>query len=167
MASESSRKRTREPFPLASPFAYYLCVTSRDSPKLISSVRPYDFSCFEAKCMHYWLTVRWRWLDIGHKFFSVFLWTEAKWWSIIVSLRNRTAGRKGRQNAHVWQTWQGNSLHVLSWSSLNINVFWSFTKRSVWIKVKFGGRYFSNKITVTFLTQGLPSSFLSRPIAKV
>ena len=28
------------------------------------------------------------------------------------------------------------------------------------MKVKFGGRYFSNKITVTFLTQGLPSSFL-------
>ena len=35
------------------------------------------------------------------------------------------------------------------------------------MKVKFGGRFFSNKITVTFLTQGLPSSFLSRPIAKV
>ena len=41
------------------------------------------------------------------------------------------AGRRRRQIARVWQTWQGYFLRVLAWSSLNINVFWSFTKRSV------------------------------------
>ena len=40
----------------------------------------------------------------------------------IVSLRNRTSGRRGRLNAWVWQTWQGYNLRVLSWSSLNINM---------------------------------------------
>ena len=40
----------------------------------------------------------------------------------IVSSRNRTAGRRGRLNAWVWQTWQGYNLRVLSWSSLNINM---------------------------------------------
>ena len=34
----------------------------------------------------------------------------------------------GQQNACVWHTWQGYHLEVLSWSSLNISVFWSFTK---------------------------------------
>ena len=34
----------------------------------------------------------------------------------------------GRQNACVWHTWQGYHLGVLSWSSLSISVFWSFTK---------------------------------------
>ena len=51
--------------------------------------------------------------------------------SLLVSLRNRTAGRRGRQNACAWQTWQGYYLRVLTWSSLNTNVFWPFTKRSV------------------------------------
>ena len=40
--------------------------------------------------------------------------------------------RRGRQTAFVWQTWQGYYLRVLSRSSLNITVFWSFTKRSVY-----------------------------------
>ena len=39
------------------------------------------------------------------------------------SLRNRTAGRRGRQNVCVWQTWQGYYLHVMSWSSLSVNNF--------------------------------------------
>ena len=39
-----------------------------------------------------------------------------------VSLRNRTADRRRRQNACVWQTWQGCCLGVLSWSSFNIIV---------------------------------------------
>ena len=69
---------------------------------------------------------------------------------LLVSLRYRTAGRRGRQNACVWQTRQGYYLGVLSWSSLVINVFWSV---------------FSNKIIVTLVTQGLPSSFLSCPVA--
>ena len=36
----------------------------------------------------------------------------------IVSLRNRTAGRRGWQNACVWRTWRGCNLRVLSWSWL-------------------------------------------------
>ena len=36
----------------------------------------------------------------------------------IVSLRNRTAGRRGREIACAWQTWQGYYLRFLSWSSL-------------------------------------------------
>ena len=47
---------------------------------------------------------------------------------LLVSLRNRTAGRRGRQNVFVWQTWQGYNLHVVSWSSLSINVFWFLQK---------------------------------------
>ena len=41
---------------------------------------------------------------------------------ILVSLRNRTAGRRRRQTSCVWQTWQGYHLWVLSWSSLNTKV---------------------------------------------
>ena len=41
---------------------------------------------------------------------------------IIVSLHNRTAERRWRQNARVWQTWQGFYWPVLWWSSLNIKV---------------------------------------------
>ena len=57
-----------------------------------------------------------------------------------VSLRHRTAERRRRQNACVWQTWQGCYLRVLSWSSFNIIVsvflhrdvikgMWSLAKR--------------------------------------
>ena len=64
-----------------------------------------------------------------------------------VSLRNRATGRRRLQNACVWQNWQGYYLRVLSQSSLIINVFCSFTKRSakkgqeVWRKV-FSNNYF-------------------------
>ena len=51
--------------------------------------------------------------------------------AIIVSLRNGTAERGGRQNACVWRTWQDYYLYVLSSSSLNFNVFRSFSKSSV------------------------------------
>ena len=47
---------------------------------------------------------------------------------LLVSLRNRTAGRRGRQNVCVWQTWQGYYLHVMSWSSLSVNVFFFLQK---------------------------------------
>ena len=53
----------------------------------------------------------------------------------IVSLRNRTARRRRRQNACVWQTSHCYYLRVLSWSSLNINVFWS------WQKDQFNGKW--------------------------
>ena len=49
-------------------------------------------------------------------------------WPTLVSLRNRTTGRSGRQNTCVWQTWHCYFLRVLSWSSLNDNVFWSLPK---------------------------------------
>ena len=41
---------------------------------------------------------------------------------------------------------QGYYLHVLSWSSLNIDVFWSFTKTSVERKVKFEANLFQTKL---------------------
>ena len=51
--------------------------------------------------------------------------------------------------------------------AVNINVFWSFTKK---ICLGFGffglGQFFSsNKTVVTLVTQGLLSSLISRPIA--
>ena len=39
------------------------------------------------------------------------------WW-ILVSLRNRIVERRGRQDARVWQTWQGYCLRVLLWFTL-------------------------------------------------
>ena len=63
-----------------------------------------------------------------------------------MSLRNRSAGRRGRHNACARQTWQGYYLRVLSWSSLNTYVLWSFTKRSVWRKVTFGENLFQTKL---------------------
>ena len=63
--------------------------------------------------------------------FSWLYSTSASWkWC----LRNMTAERRGRQNVCVWQTWQGYSLRVLSWSLLII-VFLSCLKESeVWEK---------------------------------
>ena len=50
--------------------------------------------------------------------------------AITVSLRNRKVGRRGQQNACVWQ----------AWPSLNINVFWFLQK------VKFGEKLFQTKL---------------------
>ena len=50
---------------------------------------------------------------------------------LAVSLCNRMAERRGQQNACVSQTWHGYYLCFLLWSSLPINAFWSFTRRSV------------------------------------
>ena len=66
--------------------------------------------------------------------------------TIILSLRNRTTGRRGRQAVRVWQTWQGYYLRVFSWSSLNLNAFWSFRKRSYQRKVKFREKSFETKL---------------------
>ena len=81
------------------------------------------------------------------------------------SLRNRTADRRGRQNACLWQTWQGHYLRVMSWSSQNINVFWSLQKNIYLKESELWRKVISNKIIVTLVTQGLPSSFLSRTVA--
>ena len=82
-----------------------------------------------------------------------------------VSLRNRTADRRGRQNACLWQTWQGHYLRVMSWSSQNINVFWSLQKNICLKESEVWRKVISNKIIVTLVTQGLPSSFFSRTVA--
>ena len=68
--------------------------------------------------LHSWCQIRWIHYDkkkvkSENGFFSV---------TAIVSLRNRTAGRRGRQNARVWQTWQGYYLRVLSWSKVQFKM---------------------------------------------
>ena len=65
---------------------------------------------------------------------------------VIVSLHNRKAERRGRQNACVWQTWHGYYLRVLLCSLLPINAFWSFTIGSVKKRVKIGGTLFKTKL---------------------
>ena len=65
---------------------------------------------------------------------------------VIVSLHNRKAERRGRQNACVWQTWHGYYLRVLLCSLLPINAFWSFTIGSVKKRVKFAGKFFKIKL---------------------
>ena len=72
-----------------------------------------------------------------------------------MSLRNRTTERGGRQNGCMRQTWQGYYWHVLLRSPLNINVFLVFYKKICLKKVEVWGKFFSNKIIVTLVTQGL------------
>ena len=74
--------------------------------------------------------------------------------TLIVSLHNRTAERRGQQNACVWQMWQGYYLHVLSWSYGNLCFLIFLKEDEVW------GNFFSNKIIiVTLETQGLTIFF--------
>ena len=40
--------------------------------------------------------------------------------------------QKDGKTFFLWSTWQGYYLHVLSWPSVNITIFWSFTKRSAY-----------------------------------
>ena len=82
----------------------------------------------------------------------------------LYKMKSLTAGRRGWQSVCAWQTWHGYYLHVMSWSSLNINVFCSLQKDSLkesegWCKV------ISSKTIVTLFTQGLPSSLLYHPVA--
>ena len=59
-----------------------------------------------------------------------------------MSLCNRMAERRGQQNICVWQ---GYHLCVFSWFSLySVTVFWFFTKRSAYWKVKFGIFFFKH-----------------------
>ena len=78
----------------------------------------------------------------------------------------REAERRGKQNVCAWQTWQGYYLRVLSWSSINLAMLWSykeiFCKEAR--KVKFGGRLFKHKYCHA-VTKGLPSSFPRPPFA--
>ena len=55
---------------------------------------------------------------------------------IIVSLRNRMAGRRGRQNACAWQKWQDYYVRVLSWY---IHITLTFT--SLYKKIPFKGEW--------------------------
>lgn len=76
-------------------------------------------------------------------------------------------GRKMRTaNSRVWQMWQDYYLHVLSCSSLN-NVFWSYYQYSCLKNGEIWQKVCSNKITVMFVTPGLPSSFLSHCVVLV
>ena len=52
-------------------------------------------------------------------------------------------------------------------SSLDINAFCFFYEKICLKEVVVLQKVFSNKIIVTLVTQGLPSSFLSRPVACV
>ena len=91
----------------------------------------------------------------------------------LVSLRKGTVERRGRQNVCVWQTWQGYylHLHVLSWSSLNVNDFWSFTKRLCKGRWSLAERFFKQyDRDVTFVNTRfavffpLPSCCVSSPL---
>ena len=110
------------------------------------------------------------WWQVWPESCSVFTASQSYLWcgkKLLVSLRNRTAERRGRQNACVLQTWQGYYLRVLSWSSLTLmfsgllqnvlfNGLCSLAKFLFWKKIKN---------LVTLYTEGLQSSFLSRPVA--
>ena len=72
----------------------------------------------------------------------------------LASLRNRKAERGGRQNG------------VCDKRDRAVTcMFWSFTKRSVERKMAFEAKLKKKKIIVTLTTQGLLSSWLSRPVA--
>ena len=63
------------------------------------------------------------WWQVWPESCSVFAASQSYLWcgkKLLVSLRNRTAERRGRQNACVWQTWQDYYLRFLSWSSLTL-----------------------------------------------
>jgi len=110
------------------------------------------------------LQVHARWQSRSSNFFSSPAYYICTW--TILSLSSAMAERSGRQNSRVWQTWQGYYLRVLSCSSLN-NVFWSYYQHTCLKNGEIWQRVCSNKITVTFVTQGLPSSFLSHRVVLV
>ena len=81
--------------------------------------------------------------------------------AIIVSLRNRTVERGGRQNACVAKV-TGLCVVVIFTKYQCFSVFYKkicLKEDEVW------GNFFSNKIIVTLVRQGLPSSLLARPVA--
>ena len=85
----------------------------------------------------------------------------------LVSVRNRTAGRRGRQNVCVWQTWRGYHLRVLSWSSLNVLCSLVFYKKinlkesQVWRKVISKQNYCHACLTRFAVFLPLPSCCVS------
>ena len=85
----------------------------------------------------------------------------------IGSLRNRTAERRGRQNAYVWQTWQAYYLCVLWWSSLKLMFSGLLPK----VLFKGGWRYCCHACHTRFavffpLPSRCVSSLMSREKAK-
>ena len=70
----------------------------------------------------------------------------------LVSLRNRTAQRRGRQNACVWQTWQACYLRVCV-DVQSIQLCFDLLQKRRWSLAE---------IVFTLVTQGLPSSSLCR-----
>ena len=80
--------------------------------------------------------------------------------AIIVSLRNRTVERGGRQNACVAKV-TGFCVVVIFTKYQCFSVFYKkicLKEDEVW------GNFFSNKIIVTLVRQGLPFSLLARPV---
>ena len=94
----------------------------------------------------------------GNVFFPFLFWRSVHWWPLLfthaivelsVSLRNRMAGRRGRQK-------EASYLRVLLWYSLNIaKISW---KGEVWRNC------FSNIIIDTLVTQGFNCRLLSSPV---
>ena len=74
------------------------------------------------------------------------------------SLRNRTAGRRGRQITCAWRTWQGYNLDVLPWSWLT-SMFSGLLQKDLFKRKWCLEKVISSKIIVPPFTQGLPSSF--------
>ena len=85
--------------------------------------------------------------------------------SIIFGEFTQTDGRKKRTSkrscvTNVTALLLSDYLRGFSWSSLNIFLKICLIESEVWQRV------ISNKVIVTLFTQGLPSSFLSRPILR-
>ena len=104
------------------------------------------------------------WQSRSSNFFSSPAYYICTW--TIVSLCSGMAERWGQQNSRVWKMWQGYYLHVLSCSSLN-KIFWSYYQYSCLKNGEIWQKVCSNKITVMFVTPGLPSSFLSHCVVLV
>ena len=85
------------------------------------------------------------------------IWLELNWWraapgtkrletKLLVSLRNRTAERRGRQNAWAWRTWQGYNLRISSWSWLT-SMFSGLLQKDLFKrKWRFGKKLFQAKL---------------------
>ena len=117
------------------------------------------------RMLRYFTVLFWNVLIKKHPIIAA-LWNNSnKVGTIIVSLRNRTAGRRGRQNACVWQRWHCyyefcHDLHLtLMFSGLYKKI--RLMGSEIWRKI------ISNKIIVTLGTQSLPSSLLCHPVAWV
>ena len=84
--------------------------------------------------------------------------------TIIVSLRNTTAERRGRQNACVCDKRDRPITYVFCGDLHSSECFLIFNKKTCLKEGEVRRKRFSNKVIVTLVTQGLPSSFLSKTV---